>query len=236
MKCSPHWTALFVSSLLAAPPIACFGIVPPQIDDFQGGTTQNWTNGDLGPPFVANVANGGPNGAGDRFLQVTSTGTGTAGSRLITFNATQWTGNYNAAGTTGIAMDLKYIDPTSTIEPIRIAIFDPLTFTGYASTDSVSGGAFALPNDGQWHHYVFSLTTNTMTAIGAPPPLSTELSSVPELRILSSSIPSTSGDKIGATLGIDNITAVPEPAGFVVMGIGTVGLVYWRRRGTWRGL
>jgi len=221
MKCLPRWIVLFAASPLAAPPVACFAIVQPQIDNFQDGTTQNWTNGAGGPPFLANVANGGPNGAGDRFLQVTSTDTGTAGSRLITFNTTQWAGNYNAAGITGIAMDLKYIDPTSTIEPIRIAIFDPLTFTGYASSDSVAGGAFALPNDGQWHHFVFSLTTSTMTAINAPPPLSTELSDVPELRILSCSTPSTSCDKINATLGIDNITAVvPEPGGFVLLGIG----------------
>src|SRR5262245_1190593 len=87
---SSRWIVLLVVPLLAVPPVACFGIVPPQIDDFQDGTAQNGTNGLGGPPFLANIANGGPTGTGDRFLQVTPTGTGRAGSKLITFNATQW--------------------------------------------------------------------------------------------------------------------------------------------------
>jgi len=195
---------------------ACFGwpaiaysVTPAQVDNFQDGTTQNWTNG--GAPAIVNVPDGGPSATGDKFLQVTSTGLGSAGSRLITFNTTQWAGNYNSAGVGAISMDLKYIslgDPMTDIRPIRLAIFNPLTFTGYASTDSVPGGAFVLPNDGAWHHWVFTLSSDSMTAIGTPPAFSTQLSNVPELRILGSAAAGTSGDKVVAQLGIDNVTAV----------------------------
>jgi hypothetical protein len=193
-------------------PAAAYSITLPQVDNFQDGTTRNWTNG--GAPTISNVADGGPNGAGDSFLQVTSTGVGTGGSRLITFNTTQWIGDYNMAGVGAISMDLKFIslgDPTTDIRPIRLAIFNPLTDTGYASTDSVPGGAFVLPNDGAWHHWTFTLSTDSMSAIGTPPAFSMQLSNVTELRILGSAVPATSGDRVVAQLGIDNITAVPAP-------------------------
>src|SRR5207249_325543 len=106
-----------------------------------------------------NITDGGPSGIGDKFLQVTSTGIGTAGSRLITFNTTQWIGDYNSAGVGAISMDLKYIslgNAMTDIQPIRLVIFNRLTSTGYASTDSVAGGAFVLPNDGAWHHWTFT--------------------------------------------------------------------------------
>ena len=200
--------AILLGACFSWPAIA-FSITLGQVDSFQDGTTQNWTNG--GAPAIINVPDGGPNGMGDKFLQVTSTGVGTAGSKLITFNTTQWAGNYNSAGVGSISMDLKYIsvgDPMADVHPIRLAIFDPLTFTGYSSTDSVPGGAFMLPNDGTWHHYIFTLSADTMTAIGAPPAFPTEMSNVPELRILSSAAPATSGDRINAQLGIDNIATI----------------------------
>src|SRR5215211_7030752 len=78
-----------------------------QVNDFEGGTTQGWTNG----PNAAdptNVTTGGPGGTADNFLRVSARGGAGAGSRLVSFNrASQWTGNYITAGVTGIEMDLK---------------------------------------------------------------------------------------------------------------------------------
>src|SRR6185295_5265377 len=73
-------------------------------DTFQDGTTDGWfAGGGPGggvppvPPQV--IPTGGPEGAGDQFLQITSNGiAGTAGSRLVALNAAQWAGNYLAAG------------------------------------------------------------------------------------------------------------------------------------------
>jgi hypothetical protein len=191
-------------------PAVAYCVTPAQVDNFQDGTTQNWTNG--GAPAIVNVPDGGPSGTGDKFLEVTSIGPPNgAGSRLITFNTTQWAGNYNSAGVGAISMDLKFIslgDPELDIRPIRVVIFNPLTFAGYASTDNVPGGAFVLPNDGAWHHWTFTLSTDSMTAINGPPAFSTQLTNVPELRILGSAAANTSGDKVVAQLGIDNVTAI----------------------------
>ena len=70
-------------------------VVLGQVDDFQNGTTMSWTNGFV--PDPVNVATGGPAGAGDRYLQVSS-GTFGGGSRSIVFNQVQWIGNYAGQG------------------------------------------------------------------------------------------------------------------------------------------
>ncbi|MEO6435672.1 MAG: hypothetical protein ABIP55_07905, partial [Tepidisphaeraceae bacterium] len=75
---------MFTSSPLLA-------ISAGQVDTFQDGTLAGWKNGGA-QPAPTNVANGGPAGANDRFLQFTST------NRLAVFNETTWSGNFNAAG------------------------------------------------------------------------------------------------------------------------------------------
>lgn len=205
--CRPAAIALAVFGLA---PAACWAIGFPQIDNFQDGTTQNWTNDTA--TAVTNQASGGPAGTGDKFLQVSS---GTFGDaiNLYTSNSTdRWSGDYNMGGVGGIAVDLKYIavgDPMADIQPIRIAIFDPFFATGYTSATGAPGGAFSLPNDGAWHHWVFSLSASALTANGSPPPLAAQLSDVPQIRILSSMTADPFGDDLNVQLGIDNITAVP---------------------------
>src|SRR6516225_5569388 len=99
--------SVIAAALLFLMPAVGLAVTFPQVDNFQGGTTLNWTNG--GAPTISNVPDGGPNGAGDSFLQVTSSGIGTGGSRLITFNITQWAGNYTSTGANvaEVSMDLK---------------------------------------------------------------------------------------------------------------------------------
>src|SRR5437870_4753331 len=135
------------AAIICLLPAAAFGITAGQVDNFQDGTTDNW--GDPAGNSL-NIATGGPAGAGDRYMQVSS-GTFGGGPRLITFNQSQWIGNYVSAGVSGVSMDLKNFGP-STI-PIRIAIREGTggSFTpGYSSTV-----AFSLPADGQWHTAFF---------------------------------------------------------------------------------
>ncbi|MBI3837060.1 MAG: hypothetical protein HY288_03895 [Planctomycetia bacterium] len=175
-----------------------------QVDDFQDGTTQNWTNGPVANPV--NVL-GGPGGASDRFLQVSS-GTFGGGPRLVVFNDTQWIGNYVAAGMTAIEMDLKNF--TASAEAIRIALRTSSggsTTPGYSSTT-----AFALPPDNAWHHAVFSLDSGSLTGINSPPPLSTFLTAVGDCRILQAAAgPALIGDFGNFQVGVDNITADGQP-------------------------
>ena len=52
------------------------------------------------------MPDGGPAGAGDQYMRITSNGGFGAGSRLTVLNRTQWLGNYIAAGVTAVEMDL----------------------------------------------------------------------------------------------------------------------------------
>ena len=85
--------ALAIFCLAAAAADAAF-LIP---DDFQDGTTQFWQHGgsSLNPPFV--VPDGGPNGSGDAFLQVPSSGIPlVAVGRMVAFNLASWGGDYTA--------------------------------------------------------------------------------------------------------------------------------------------
>jgi hypothetical protein len=175
-----------------------------QADDFEDLTTENWTNGAPAAEPV-NTA-GGPGGAADRFLQVSSAGIFGAGSRLAVFNVTQWIGNYVNQGMTSVEMDLKNF--TASPVPIRIALRTSPgggTTPGYASTT-----AFSVPADNAWHHAVFSLDAGSLTAINSPPPLSTFLTAVGDFRIILANAPALIGDVGTYQIGVDNITAVGQ--------------------------
>src|SRR5207248_6272809 len=95
------WQMLLGAAILTVLPAFSWAISGSQTDNFEDGTKQGWTDGQ-GGPNVANIATGGPLGTNDNFLQISSGSFGGA-SRLITFNDTQWTGNYTAPGVTQIA-------------------------------------------------------------------------------------------------------------------------------------
>lgn len=200
------WLAL----ILIATPLSVRAVTPGQIDDFQDGTAQNWR---IGVGLVGNVANGGPTGAGDRYIQYTSSGGFGAQSRMIVFNDSQWTGNYIGSGTSSIALDLANFgaQPLS----IRIAFRDN-DGSGYSATT-----AFSLAADSQWHHTAFALTAGNFTAIGSPGVSFNDLLTnfTGQFRILHSASPSLLGDPIAATLGIDNVQAIPEPSSFMMVGV-----------------
>ena len=200
------WHLALTAAVMSGLTETAFAVVAGQVDTFQNGTTAGWTDGH-GGDNVANIATGGPAGTGDRYLQVSS-GSFDSESRLVSFNQSQWLGNYVSTKVAGLTMDLKNFGTTSL--PIRIAIREGSSGSGtpgYASTT-----AFSLPNDGQWHKSVFfSLTASTMTPINSPRTFSTDLASVLDFRLLSSISPSTIGDSLNARIGVDNITAVPEP-------------------------
>ena len=58
------------------------------------------------PPGVD--PDGGPNGAGDAYLAVSSAGGGGAGSKMVVFNTDpHWLGNYSLAGVSRITFDIQ---------------------------------------------------------------------------------------------------------------------------------
>jgi hypothetical protein len=201
-------------------------VVLGQVDDFQNGTAQGWSNGV--DPDPVNVPSGGPAGATDAFLQVSS-GTLGGGPRLITFNDAQWIGNYASAHVNEISMDLKDLGSQTLSMRIAMRATNGNSGTpGYASTT-----AFSLPADNAWHHAVFFIDTAHLTGINSPAALSTFLTSVGDFRLLSSANPALVGDSLSGRFGVDNITAIPEPSGIAlaVAGFVVAALWRWQRKG-----
>jgi hypothetical protein len=219
---SSRFCVLSALAILAFAPSTSRGITLGQVDTFESGTHLGWTGG----PFAGlGVQPGGLAGSSDHYIQVApNNGSNGEQGDLSMGNVSQWTGDYGAAGVTAIGMDLR---GQGTNLPIRISIVDN-SGTGYSTTT-----AFSLPGDGQWHHAVFSLAANDLTAISSPQPLPLVLGNVGALHILSSSSPSLSGGDfygLGVEVDVDNIAAVPEPASISILLSGIVGIALLHRR------
>ena len=192
---------------------ACAATASPilnQVNNFSAGATSNWSNGG-GAADPVNVSTGGPAGAGDAFLRVNANGGGGPGSRLVTFNrGGQWTGNFATAGVTGLTMDLKNFGTTPL--SMRVA-FQESAGAWYVSTQPVS----LLP-DNAWHAATFPLTQAAMTRTTGSTAFNTALTRVNEFRIVDNTGVDYHGEAISSSFGVDNVRAVPEPAGAGLLG------------------
>jgi hypothetical protein len=176
-------------------------IVISQVDDFEDGTLQGWRDGNNSPNPPTNIANGGPGGAGDNYLQDVSSGSGGAGGKLVMFNTTQWTGDYTGAGVTYIRMHMNNLGGANL--EMRLA----LDGDGgrFSSTDGV-----LLPSGSGWQIVEFPIMPSDWTSVGGTN-VNATLGDVSDLRILHNTSPSWQGIPIAATLGVDNITASDSP-------------------------
>lgn len=182
-------------------------IIYGQLDDSQDGTVAGWAEGPVSPNPPTNVANGGPAGIDDRFLQNVSGGS-QAGSRMVMFNKEQWTGDYKASGITALTLDLANFGDSSLSMRIMVESSDPSGVSRFGSTT-----AAVLPPDGLWHPVVFELSPTALSRLFGTRTLAQVLQNVTELRILSSAAgPDRLGEIIQGTLGMDNLRAVPEPS------------------------
>ena len=227
------WSALLLlqSGLAAA-------VTTTQLDSFSDGTAQGWEMGvaSVTATHMAVIPDGGPAGAGDSILQVVADGTSVAGGRLTFFNQAQWSGDYLSAGITAIAMDLNNIGSSETLN-LRLGINGGFRDAGL----NFIGGLFAtsavatLDSGSGWTHTVFSLLPGDLVPVSgrsgvAGNDVAAALGNVLELRLLNSATPDWNGLPVSATLGVDNITAVPLPSALVLLASGVVALLAKRRR------
>jgi hypothetical protein len=178
---------------------AAYAITPNQVDNFQDGTTQNWTSGNLNPNQPV-VLPGGFGGASDKFLRVVSNGGNTAGGKLVFFNTIQWLGNYNSAKIVNISMRIR----NSGTSPLQLR----LAFNGSAGW-FVSTNPVNLPADGVWKLISFPILPSDLTGTGDA---NVTLSGVTEFRILHNSTANFKGEPIVGQLDVDDITAVAVTA------------------------
>ncbi len=177
----------------------------------------NWTGG-TGP---TNMPDGGPLGAGDRFMRLTSAGASGPGSRLGAFNASQWSGDYEGAGVTAIAVDLR--NPTDKDLEIRAVLFSS-EGARWTSTQ-----AFLLPAQTDWTRTTFSLLESDLTLALGSTSYQALMANVQSFMLRhDSGAPDATGEPIEAEMGVDNIEAVPEPVSFAALAVG-IGAMARRR-------
>jgi len=182
---------LFVAALCACSPPALGATL--HVDDFESSTsTLGWSGG--GVP--THIATGGPAGAGDAFIRVPNS------SNLATFNSEPaWTGNLAAIGAAQVNVDLMS-PATSQPLQIRFVLFGP----GSTNIRWTSTLAQAVPNDGVWRSYVFSLAEGDLTRVLG---LSTYAAMMADVfRVMfrhDPGSPSSEGEPVTGTLNLDNI-------------------------------
>lgn len=221
----------FAAALTSIAP-AAGAVTIGQVDTFASGTTEGWFAG--GGPFGATppvpptvIATGGPAGAGDAFLQLSASGSAGAGGRLVGMNASQWAGDYLAAGVTAISMDLRNLGATDL--SMRLYFEDPIP--GPPVNEAVTSFAADLAAGGDWTRVLFPITAADLASLAGDVP--TLLSATTILRLFHGSATDFPGEPIAGLLGVDNITAIgardgalPLPGGLALMlsGLGLLGI------------
>ena len=191
------------------------------VDTFTG-SLDNWQKGLQNPTYLSVVPDGGPAGAGDSYMQSVADGAGSF-SRLTVFNVSQWDSNYITDGVTSIRMDL--LNSGSSALQIRLGLRDG------AGRGYISSTPYVLGVGTGWQTAEFLVTEEALTTVGQIDNFSSFLSSGFALRILhATSTASLSGDPVVGTLGVDNVTAVPEPRAIALLLVGVAILAVKKHR------
>ncbi len=212
--------AIVGSVVLSAPSVRA-DIALGQSDDFEDDTLMNWNGSFLPATLPMNISTGGPAGAGDNYLQITSSGGGGPGSKLATYNQDQWIGDYTTAGVTSIDVDVRNFS-SSTVE-LRVLLFG-------GGGEFASAIATPVVNDGFWHHLTLGVGAADLVPNEGADPLDVSLTLADVSRLMlrhQIDVPGESPSFVGQ-IGIDNVTATPEPTALAMLLIG--GVAIFRRR------
>ncbi|NQX01841.1 hypothetical protein HQ447_14390 [bacterium] len=208
----------FILFLVITSPLGLSAVTIGQIDNFQSGTLQSWARG--AAPAPVSQTTGGPAGVGDRFIRITSDGSGSNG-KMIVYNNSQWTGDFS--GVPSISVDLNNLGTSELTMRLSFRDTGGGGGGGFITSDSIT-----LTPGGGWQNMVFDLSD--LVSIGTLVPQAAFMTNVAQMRILHAPAPSTLlGEEVVATLGVDNIAAVPEPTAALLGSLGVLALLRRRR-------
>jgi hypothetical protein len=187
-----------------------------QIEDFSG--VHDWSGGipNPNPPVV--IADAGPLGGGDSALRVTSNGGSGPGGKLLIFNTSSWTGNYTAAGITGIAANMRNTG-TNTLS-FRLAFNGP---GGWFVTPASPVAAFT-----GWVQMEFDIRPTSLLNLEGSDAAAT-MAAVSQMRILHSSAVDFRGAQVSGSFLVDDIEAIPEPSAWMIAAMAGIGTFFRKR-------
>jgi hypothetical protein len=182
------------AAALAAATVVAWPITLGQIDTFEDGTTMNWTGG---VPAPVNVTTGGPQGVDDNYVRIVA-GAG-ANIHLAMRNDVQWSGDWLAEGVTVVECHLRNEGEV----PLEMRLVLISSGTRLTSTNAVM-----LPADGKWHKSAFPVRPGDLTRVLGSLEYGVVMASVTTMLIRhDAGAPSSGGEPVEGTCGIDNIEA-----------------------------
>lgn len=224
-KCILAAACALVLGALHAP---AYAVINGQIDTFEDGTTDGWVTNLLGqgspPNPPTNVSTGGPGGIDDNYMLVTSTGEQGPGGKLVVINPAQWSGNYLGAGVSSITMSLNNFGDTDLSLHL---LFESVGDFGPTDVAATTDG-FTLAAHSGWVTATFDITPSALTSLLGT--VDNALTDATVLRLYHN--PTDAGfppPNAVASLGVDNVQAVPEPGTMLATAAG-LGLLARRRR------
>jgi hypothetical protein len=169
--------------------------------DFEDGTLDGWAGG----ASPTRIPTGGPQGSDDAYLLLTSNGANGPGSKLATLNnASEWTGDYAAAGIQRIAVDMANFSMSPL--DMRVVLFGPTD----PALRWASAAAHIVPTGSDWDTYEFFLFESEMAQVAGAIPYVDLIQDVLRVMIrFDPGGPSPDGSAIAAQLGIDNVRLLP---------------------------
>jgi hypothetical protein len=198
-------------------------LVSGLVDDFETSLA-GWASGDNNPTPAARVVDAGLLGLGDDVMRLSSSGVAGPGHGLVVMNSAQWAGNYFSAGVTSISFDVRNLGATDL--DLRLAFNSADTSTWF-----VTAPAFMVPSGSGWQHTQLSLAEADLARVAGSQTYGEVFGSVSEVRLLHSPGLGYKGEAVAATLYVDNITAIPEPAASAAaLGVSAVVVAAWLRR------
>jgi hypothetical protein len=181
--------SLFFAFLAVLATAASAQVVAGRVDDFQDGTTQSWSGG----ANPANIPNGGPVGAGDKYLEISSDGT----HHLASYNITRWTGNYSTVGIAKIEADLKCTGATQLV--IRLVLF------GLNSDRWSSNTPIVVSPGDPWVHVSFDISAANFTHTQGAGTFNDTYTNLDRIMFRHEPVISSGGVNVTGALGIDNV-------------------------------